>query len=46
MEALQEIGDVKSRVLRNGAAHEVDAEELVPGDIVILESGDVVTADT
>ncbi|MGD2050206.1 MAG: cation-transporting P-type ATPase [Chloroflexota bacterium] len=45
MEALQEIGDVKAKVRRNGSVHEVDAEELVPGDIVILESGDVVTAD-
>jgi P-type Ca2+ transporter type 2C len=45
MEALQELGDVRTKVRRDGAAHEIDAEELVPGDIVILESGDVVTAD-
>lgn len=45
MEALQEIGDVRAKVRRNGSVHEVDAEELVPGDIVVLESGDVVTAD-
>ncbi|MDX1614799.1 MAG: cation-transporting P-type ATPase [Candidatus Promineifilaceae bacterium] len=45
MEALQEIGDVEARVRRGGAARQIDAEELVPGDILILESGDVVTAD-
>ena len=45
MEALQEMGDVRAKVRRNGSAHEVAAEELVPGDILILESGDVVTAD-
>jgi P-type Ca2+ transporter type 2C len=45
MEALQEIGDVHTKVRRDGTVREVDAEELVPGDIVVLESGDVVTAD-
>jgi P-type Ca2+ transporter type 2C len=45
MEALQELGRVNATVQRDGQALEVDAEELVPGDIVILEGGDVVTAD-
>jgi P-type Ca2+ transporter type 2C len=45
MEALQEMGDVRTKVRRDGSAQEIDAEELVPGDIVILESGDIVTAD-
>lgn len=45
MEALQEMGDVRAKVRRGSSAHEVDAEDLVPGDIVILESGDIVTAD-
>ncbi|MGD8752896.1 MAG: cation-transporting P-type ATPase, partial [Anaerolineales bacterium] len=45
MEALQEMGDVRAKVRREGSVREVNAEELVPGDILILESGDVVTAD-
>lgn len=45
MEALQELGDVQAKVRRNGEVQEVNAEELVPGDIAILEGGDVVTAD-
>ena len=36
---------VKSKVLRDGVKIEVDAKELVPGDIVYLESGDKISAD-
>jgi magnesium-transporting ATPase (P-type) len=32
-------------VIHNGERHEVDASELVPGDIVVLESGSRVPAD-
>lgn len=45
MEALFKLGVVKTRVLREGKALEVDALDLVPGDIVIVEGGDVITAD-
>jgi len=45
MEALQELGQVKSRVRRNGSIKEIDATEIIPGDILILEGGDIVTAD-
>jgi P-type Ca2+ transporter type 2C len=34
-----------SKVLRSGQAHEVLAEELVPGDIIIIEKGDRVSVD-
>ncbi len=34
-----------ARVRRNGQAVEVDAEELVPGDIVLMEAGNRVPAD-
>ncbi len=36
---------VHTHVLRDGVRQQVDAEELVPGDIVLLESGDRVPAD-
>lgn len=45
MEALFKLGKVTTRVRRNGKVKEIDAEELVPGDIVILEGGDIITAD-
>ncbi|MGD8426471.1 MAG: cation-transporting P-type ATPase [Balneolaceae bacterium] len=45
MEALFKLGKVKTRVRREGTVKEVDAEELVPGDVVIVEGGDIITAD-
>lgn len=45
MEALRKLGAVVTRVRRDGNSLMVAAEELVPGDIVLLEGGDVVTAD-
>jgi Ca2+-transporting ATPase len=45
MEALHKLGHVQTRVLRNGQVSLADAETLVPGDIILLEGGDVVTAD-
>lgn len=45
MEALHKLGTVSTRVRRNGRILEIDAAELVPGDIVIIEGGDVITAD-
>jgi len=45
MEALLRIADVRTRVRRAGIVRPVDAFDLVPGDIVVLEAGDVVTAD-
>jgi Ca2+-transporting ATPase len=43
--ALQKMMVVKARVRRDGALAQVAAEELVPGDVVFIEAGDVVTAD-
>ena len=45
MEALYQMGRVRTRVKRNGSVSEIDAEELVPGDIVSIEGGDIITAD-
>ena len=45
MEALLRMGEVPTRVVRNGQTIWLDAEELVPGDMVVLEGGDMVPAD-
>jgi Ca2+-transporting ATPase len=45
IEALRKLGIVNSRVRRNGAVSEIPAQDLVPGDIIILEGGDIITAD-
>src|SRR5512133_1211035 len=43
--ALQKMMIVKARVLRDGQLTQVPAEQLVPGDIVSIEAGDVIPAD-
>ena len=43
--ALQELVTTRCRVMREGDSYEINAEELVAGDIVLLESGDRVPAD-
>lgn len=45
MEALRELGRVESKVRRDGSVHSVPADDVVPGDVLVIESGDVVTAD-
>ena len=45
IEALQEIAAATSKVMRGGKMEVKKSEELVPGDIVILEAGDAVPAD-
>ena len=45
MEALRRIGTHVQRVRRESQVLMVDSEELVPGDIVLVEAGDVATAD-
>ena len=36
---------IKARVRRDGQLADISAEQLVPGDIVSIEAGDVVPAD-
>lgn len=45
IEALQEMAAATSKVLRNGSIKNVKSEELVVGDVVLLEAGDAVPAD-
>ncbi len=43
--ALKKLSAPKARVIRNGLEEEISSENLVPGDILMLEQGDKVTAD-
>ncbi len=45
VEALQRLLSHRCRVVRGGAVREVDAEELVAGDVILVEEGDTVPAD-
>lgn len=45
MEALKKMATVRAMVQRDGKPVNILSEELVPGDLVLLESGNVVPAD-
>ncbi|WP_084608135.1 cation-translocating P-type ATPase [Nisaea denitrificans] len=45
MEALRRLSKVQARLRRAGRTVTVPAEDIVPGDIVVLEAGDVIPAD-
>jgi Ca2+-transporting ATPase len=45
IEALARSMTTEATLLRGGSKHQVDASELVPGDIVLLQAGDKVPAD-
>ena len=45
LEALQKLSDHASKVIRNGSMSVIPAKELVPGDIVVLDTGDYIPAD-
>lgn len=45
LEALQKLSAHVSKVIRNGKMEVIPAKELVPGDIVVLDTGDYVPAD-
>ena len=45
MEALKELAAPKARVKRNGNIETVPAREIVPGDIILFESGDKIPSD-
>ncbi len=45
IEALQKMMIVKSRVRRDSDVRELPADQLVPGDIVLVEAGDRIPAD-
>ena len=46
LEALKKMNSFKTTVIRGGVKQIIDANQLVPGDIVELNAGDVITADS
>lgn len=46
VQALKQLMIPKAKVLRGGQTEEVSAHELVPGDVIILEEGNLIPADS
>jgi len=45
IEALKKLASLKATAERDGQKKEIDAKQLVPGDVIIIETGDKVPAD-
>jgi len=45
IQSLQKLSAPKTRVIRDGAEIIVDSEDIVPGDLLLFETGDAITAD-
>ena len=45
LEALRKMGQTMTHVLRSGKTQKIKASELVPGDIILVRTGDVIAAD-
>ncbi|WP_220031907.1 cation-translocating P-type ATPase [Lactobacillus helveticus] len=45
LESLESLSSPSAKVLRDGKKIEIDSKDVVPGDIMLLEAGDMVTAD-
>ncbi|MBT3450517.1 calcium-translocating P-type ATPase, SERCA-type [archaeon] len=45
IEALKKMSSLKAKVIRNGKEIKIDSKYLVPGDIIVLETGDKIPAD-
>ncbi len=45
IEALQKLASLQAKVLRGGKEKKLNSRDLVPGDIIILETGDKIPAD-
>jgi P-type Ca2+ transporter type 2C len=43
--ALRQMAAAKARVIRDGQQRSVDATDIVPGDIILIEEGDTIPAD-
>ncbi|WP_029038738.1 cation-translocating P-type ATPase [Salinimicrobium xinjiangense] len=46
MQALKKLDKIRATVIRNAEEKEIDAEEIVPGDLISIEAGDLIPADS
>ena len=45
LDSLKALSAPSAKVIRNGQKIEIESKEVVPGDILVLEAGDLITAD-
>lgn len=45
LESLKQLSSPNAKVIRDGIKHEIPSKDVVPGDIVMLEAGDMIVAD-
>ncbi len=45
LDSLKELSAPKTKVLRDGVKKEIASKEVVPGDLLLLEAGDMIVAD-
>jgi len=45
MQALRQMDKLQAHVIREGEKHKIDAAEIVPGDLLVVEPGDLIAAD-
>jgi P-type Ca2+ transporter type 2C len=45
MNALKEMDIIKTRVFRDGKLQEIASEKIAPGDLIVLEAGDIIPGD-
>ena len=45
LDSLKELSAPKAKVLRDGIKTEIASKEIVPGDVLLLEAGDMIVAD-
>jgi len=46
MEALEKLSTPFAKVIRDGKEQKIPSREIVPGDIILLEAGDIIPADS
>lgn len=45
LDSLRKFSEIQACVMRNGIEHKIDASLLVPGDVIVIATGDAIAAD-